>query len=485
MDSCPESAYCLISDGGLHFLPYREPKHSLRSPYYSFLANKTMSSLAASTTASQPNSGSDMESQSISSSISETMPDHHQLEIPSLLDTYSAHALYLPGIYVEPSDNGNHDEIKKMLAKIFPHWESESLISVKHLTGGITNMLLECTMYNKATDLHEKVLVRTYGRGTGLIIDRDREFVSHLVINSVNLAPPIHARFGNGLVYGFIEGRSLEYQELSNQVLYPLIAAKLGQWHQQVQVDAIEECLTTLRREFRGAKSETKSSDLWAVISNWIQILPEIEGIVKSCASNLDIRELKDTNASLGSILKAELDWLRSEVEHKSPFVACHCDLLSGNVIISEELSEKLEAGLSTADVEYYRTHNPISFIDYEYMIRAPRAFDISNHFMEWQGFDCDRTRIPQASKSNELLREWCASYLWLENTEKNRAPIDNLITEISLYYGLPGFYWGIWSGIQSGISLIDFDYSWYAGERIQEYWDWKRTFKKAPEERS
>ncbi|KAH3672076.1 hypothetical protein WICPIJ_010175, partial [Wickerhamomyces pijperi] len=100
-----------------------------------------MSSLAASTTASQPNSGSDMESQSISSSISETMPDHHQLEIPSLLDTYSAHALYLPGIYVEPSDNGNHDEIKKMLAKIFPHWESESLISVKHLTGGITNML--------------------------------------------------------------------------------------------------------------------------------------------------------------------------------------------------------------------------------------------------------------------------------------------------------------------------------------------------------
>ncbi|KAG7827567.1 hypothetical protein KL920_004330 [Ogataea angusta] len=267
-------------------------------------------------------------------------------------------------------------------------------------------------MYHPNTESHEKVLVRTYGRGTGMIIDRDREFVSHLVINSVNLAPPIHARFGNGLVYGFIEGRSLEFTELADEHLYPLIAAKLGQWHQQVQVDAIEECLAKLRREFRGSKPESNASDLWSVISNWIQLLPEIEGITSSCARNIDIREVQDPHASLGNVLKAELAWLRTQLHSKSPSVASHCDLLSGNVIISEDLSEKLKAGLSASDMEYYMQHNPIAFIDYEYMVKAPRAFDISNHFMEWQGFNCERHRIPKAERSNPLLREWCAAYL-------------------------------------------------------------------------
>ncbi|KAG7888006.1 hypothetical protein KL936_004024 [Ogataea polymorpha] len=363
-----------------------------------------MSSLAASATASQPNSGSDMESQSASgsSSLCEGVPGTHSLQMSALLNRYATHALYLPNIYIEPSNTGNHEETKKMLCTIFPHWNDESQISVKQFTGGITNMLLECTMYHQNTESHEKVLVRTYGRGTGMIIDRDREFVSHLVINSVNLAPPIHARFGNGLVYGFIEGRSLEFTELADERLYPLIAAKLGQWHQQVQVDAIEECLAKLRREFRGSKPESNASDLWSVISNWIQLLPEIEGIISSCTQNIDIREVQDPQASLVDVLRAELAWLRSQLNSKSPLVASHCDLLSGNVIISEDLSQKLETGLTASEMEYYMQHNPISFIDYEYMVKAPRAFDISNHFMEWQGFNCERHRIPKAETSNQ-----------------------------------------------------------------------------------
>ena len=28
-------------------------------------------------------------------------------------------------------------------------------------------------------------------------------------------------------------------------------------------------------------------------------------------------------------------------------------------------------------------------------MLPAPRAFDIANHLAEWQGFNCDRSAIP------------------------------------------------------------------------------------------
>ena len=54
----------------------------------------------------------------------------------------------------------------------------------------------------------EPVLIRVYGHGTNLIIDRHREFISHLILNSIGLAPPVFARFKNGLVYGYLDGRS-------------------------------------------------------------------------------------------------------------------------------------------------------------------------------------------------------------------------------------------------------------------------------------
>jgi ethanolamine kinase len=41
-------------------------------------------------------------------------------------------------------------------------------------------------------------------------------------------------------------------------------------------------------------------------------------------------------------------------------------------------------------------------------------------------------------------------------------------------WWGMPGFYWGIWSAIQSTISEIDFDYSSYAEQRMSEYFSWK-----------
>ncbi|GMG39969.1 unnamed protein product [Ambrosiozyma monospora] len=461
------STYCLISNGDLHFLPYNH-NHNNHIPhtsdtttttvpnenenetdndcsyplqqhtkfttpclYSSFLNSKTVSSLSATpNVASYSGTGISISSSSLSDlSIDEEGADS---QVAQLLNNYCTHAIYLPDYYIEPSNPiQQSEEIKKMLFKIFPHWNSNDHVQITRLTGGITNMLLECTRTdNSNPTVIEKVLVRTYGRGTNLIIDRDREFVSQLVINSVGLAPPIHARFGNGLVYGYISGRSLDYDELSSPLLYPLIASKLGQWHSAIKLSLIDDSLSKLKKRFHDKSTPAmppKCSDLWSLTSHWIEICPEIEGLIKVCNDNKDIQQLMIThttdnknnnssnnnNNSVRSILKAELDWVQSQISSKSPVVASHSDLLSGNIIIPNDISEALQNGSEATENLLNNKYSqgdqsPINFIDYEYMIKAPRAFDISNHFMEWQGFNCDKDLIPKPDINNKVMRIWC-----------------------------------------------------------------------------
>ena len=72
----------------------------------------------------------------------------------------------------------------------------------------------------------------------------------------------------------------------------------------------------------------------------------------------------------------------------------------------------------------------------------------------------------------NPVMVKWVRSYL--NNPDASENEVQKLIDEIALFYGMPGFYWGIWAMIQSEISQIDFDYADYGKLRLEEYWDWK-----------
>lgn len=418
----------------------------------------------------------------------EAAEDAVPLDILSLLDNYAAHAIYLPQYSVDLKENLDSDytQIKTMLTKVFPNWTSD--IHVKQLTGGITNMLLSCS-HNPS---NETLLMRVYGQGTNLIIDRHREFVSHLVLNSIQLAPPIHARFSNGLIYGFLPGRSLEPKELSNPSLYPLIAQQLGNWHNQIDCDYIEDGVEKLRKYTAGLKklyqfnSEQPKAhkrerkvkkiigNVWDLIEDWILIVPANEALVKIFKTNLHDDSITEENVR--SVVLEEFKWLRTTLNHatKSSVVVSHCDLLSGNIIIPEtaDMTAKIQKGDLVTKLPTLQD-NPIQFIDYEYMLPAPRAFDIANHFAEWQGFDCDRSAIPEPSKENPVMVNWCKGYL----NNDDISEVESLINEIECYYGMPGFYWGIWAMIQSEISTIDFNYAEYSELRLEEYWAWKRKF--------
>jgi ethanolamine kinase len=497
------SSYCLLSNGDLHFLPYStgsapQPIDASYPIYSSFLDNKTASSFgSAGSFISSPSDGT----------------IHDNLPIMKVLKNYKSHAIYLPDHHIPLEEDSNqNDKIKCLLMDIFSHWNHYELIKIKKLTGGITNMLLECTYKNPVSNTTETVLVRTYGNGTDLIIDRDREFVSHLVLNSLDLAPPIHARFGNGLVYGYLEGRSLQFQELSDDFISPLIASKLACLHKLTDINTINESVSKLKLKFNSEPN--MEIDIWSVIMDWVQKLPSIDSMLQLCLQNEDILANPNPNldgtSALKSILLDEVCWLKKEIGLSSVTVTSHNDLLSGNIIVpsSLETSREAKAPLTTTTASTMHdigsfSSNPLSFIDYEYMMPAPRAFDIANHFMEWQGFDCDKSKIPQfefnrASKNyeNNTIYNWCKYYLCaFHSSHPNSNPfaksssanapekkiddslVQHLVNEIALHFGLPGLYWGIWAGIQSEISLIDFDYSSYSCNRLVEYWNWKRNY--------
>ncbi|CUM64214.1 uncharacterized protein PRCAT00001808001 [Priceomyces carsonii] len=388
--------------------------------------------------------------------------------ISNIIENYSTHAVYWPKLSIDLTVDmqSGYEEIKEFLLKLFPDWKDSHKIKIKQLTGGITNMLLQCIHIGTK----ETKLMRVYGPGTNIIIDRDREFILHLILNSLSLAPPIHARFKNGLVYGFLPGKSLDPEELSKPNIYPLIAQQLGNWHRKLDTRLIESGVEELRN-FRAKKLKKKFiSNIWELIEEWINIVPITSNLLATFDENLE-KEINKSN--IRDLIKEEFYWLKgSLVEVHSPTVSCHCDLLSGNIIIPSEFSfddtfkklPKVEA-------------NPIKFIDYEYILPAPRAFDIANHFAEWQGFDCNRSAIPEPSVNNPMLVKWVKSYL--DNELATEDEVVRLIEEIKFYFGLPGFYWGIWAMIQSEISNIDFNYANYGKLRLQEYWDWKSLFLK------
>lgn len=264
-------------------------------------------------------------------------------------------------------------------------------------------------------------------------------------------------------------------EDLQRPEVYRAVARRLAQWHSTLPISAISsvECQDhqdtngTHTDSHTGATTKNKSlssrkslprPNLWTVVEGWFDALPE---------SSEQERERKQ-------ILRTELAQLSSDLGQTPGLDGCdyifaHCDLLSGNVIVTVPSHENMT----------------VDFIDYEYATPAPAAFDIANHFAEWGGFDCDYNALPTRSQRREFLAEYLRSYRKhasqapSPNAPSPNAPsfdqeLDSLMAQVDLFRGVPGFYWGVWSLIQAQISQIDFDYAAYAEVRLGEYWAWK-----------
>lgn len=307
--------------------------------------------------------------------------------------------------------------------------------------------------------------MRAYGNNTEILIDRDREARSHALCAERGLAPPLIARFNNGLLYRFISGRVCSAQDLTRPAVWQAVARRLGEWHARLPVEGLPT-RSSLRNGLNGhslngttdCQSEAITTrkptpNIWTVMQKWVKALPS------STAKQQARRDL----------LQKELERSFHDLDNeqglgKHGFVFGHCDLLSANVIILPQESSTSEKAPKTT----------VSFIDYEYAALCPAAFDIANHFAEWGGYDCDYNMLPTKSTRRQFLEQYLSSYNINSTHPVPSSMLETLFKEVDRYRGMPGLYWGIWALIQATISKIDFDYASYAEVRLGEYWAWR-----------
>ncbi|KAF2866710.1 kinase-like domain-containing protein [Massariosphaeria phaeospora] len=429
---------------------------------------------------------------------------------------------YLP-LYYDSADS--HNSALHLILTLRPEWnESRDTIEFIRFTEGITNTLLKAV--NKLPGLseteidNEAILLRAYGKGTDVLIDREKETSAHSLLARHRLAPALLARFDNGLLYKYIQGRACAPADLRRPEVWRGVAQRLGEWHATLPISSISSLCPTAS-QLNGSLSPSPHSkraslsladmaaltpgmpvpNLWTTMQKWMLALPS------SSPSDTSRRD----------VLQKELQWLAALLADTpgvagsdQPFVFAHCDLLSGNVIIEPEPTStpspssaspsrrsSASDGSSDADAHHQPTAAAarVSFIDYEYTSPAPAAFDLANHFAEWGGFDCDVHALPTRRVRRAFLRAYLHSYSQHLHPHNNHTSpststttsttsdaasdsepdLDALCAQVDAFRGVPGFYWGVWALIQAQISLIEFDYKGYAEVRLGEYWAWKR----------
>lgn len=86
----------------------------------------------------------------------------------------------------------------------------------------------------------------------------------------------------------------------------------------------------------------------------------------------------------------------------------------------------------------------PVNFIDYEYAVPAPAAFDIANHLAEWIGYDCDYNMIPTQSVRRQFLTEYTKSYIQHRKLDASSESeiVARLYEDVDRFRGIPGLYW-------------------------------------------
>lgn len=189
----------------------------------------------------------------------------------------------------------------RLILALRPDWEhGDSKIEFIRFTDGITNTLLK--VVNKRPGLsgeeidNEAVLLRAYGQGTDLIIDRERETQNHELLMQHQLAPTLLARFHNGMLYRFIRGAVTSPADLRRQDIWRAVARRLAEWH------AVVPCLpsthepqsngTNQNEEFSMPVATRSKKDpavqasidnvapgkpapnVWTVMQKWIYALP-------------------------------------------------------------------------------------------------------------------------------------------------------------------------------------------------------------------
>lgn len=301
----------------------------------------------------------------------------------------------------------DNNEIEEGIGKLLNAILIEN-IKIEELRGGTSNRLYK--VEGIKNDSNIKLLVRIFGNNNGLI-DRKEEiyYMSEIYNKFDNIVPKIYLKFNNGLVYEYLEGKCLTYNELS--FFNNNIAKKLSEWH-KIDID-----------------SYGKKSIFFDKIYDWFD----------------QSKDFYDNTLPITYIqMKNEINIIKYIInKNKFPICFCHNDLQSLNII---------------------QHNNDIRFIDFEYSSYNYRGFDIGNYFNEWAGLNIDQTRYPSYLQQLSFINSY------INNLENQHIQSSSLLVEVSFFSLCSHLFWALWALIQDKDSSIDFNYKEYAIKRMSWY---------------
>ncbi|KAK6587546.1 choline ethanolamine kinase family [Cryptosporidium xiaoi] len=394
---------------------------------------------------------------------------------------------------------------------------SEDLLTSKLLTGGLSNILVKvkiekdkfCDKMLKANEnlythghsgLKNKskdnlgcpitnLRVRFYNQNRKLFINEKREIIIQNILSESGFLKPVIFSFNGGQVEEYVEGRTLEVEDVRTRKVYLSIAKKIAHLHSikvpsELSYNVIEEYNQNIMN------SSGNISILWPTLNDW---LLRAEKIV-----NNRINFMKVDFVKLSALINKIRDYLHVNYDggllSPNSIVISHCDLLPGNII-------------ETHDKDHV-------FIDYEFSGTAERAFDLGNHFCEWAGFSCEWRHLPNDNQLREFILEYIKNLTIIKDSNsgticeiepeniqfsnslnnistfindnssggkyacnsdsKNQYEllIDNYIHSIKAFMIISNIYWGLWAICKSEVNISNtnntcFDYKSYGYRKL------------------
>lgn len=192
------------------------------------------------------------------------------------------------------SSDDSEASARRLILDLRPDWSPERIDFVR-FTDGITNTLLKAVYKQPGLSEdeidREAILLRAYGNGTDLIIDRKRETQNHELLMQHGLAPELLARFDNGMMYRFVRGSVTHPEDLRKNDIYLAVAKRLAQWHATVPclpgkthvsekmnghcAEFLEgQKRATLQEAIDAAAPTKQAPNVWTVMQKWILALP-------------------------------------------------------------------------------------------------------------------------------------------------------------------------------------------------------------------
>lgn len=268
----------------------------------------------------------------------------------------------------------------RLILTLRPEWEHEGKIEFVRFTDGITNTLLK--VVNKRPGLsaeevdNDAVLLRAYGQGTDLIIDRERETQNHELLMQYNLAPELLARFHNGMLYRFIRGVVTSPVDLRRQDIWRAVARRLAEWHAIVpclpaahailpqEIEASPELgvppSTSNRRDpvvqmaIDNVAPGKPAPNVWTVMQKWIYALPVGSDAEQQRQNKLQ-NELTRLVAEFSNRPGLGDNSVSGFLIHE--FICCHCD--------HGTLPGQFDIEYTVRNIDYMVSSHCLTYTDY------------------------------------------------------------------------------------------------------------------------